>query len=146
MTPRHNKKPHHIRMYVQLGLTEARSRCTRNRKTLTEYQETNPRIPKSETRPTQPSKQHRTDSQNSESLSSSAQSANRVAIDRAVVGASHIRMVVRRYLRFLRVLRGVLRFDWHVCINARIEVRGRTWGIMMTLVRIVGGAGATMGW
>ena len=62
-----------------------------------------------------------------------------MATDRAVVGASHIRMVVRRYARLLRVLRGVLQFDWHLCVNARIEVRVRIqWGIRMDLVRIVG--------
>ena len=77
-------------------------------------------------RPTQPSEQHRTST---------------VAIDRAAVGASHIRLVVRRYARHLRVLRGVLRFDWHLCVNARVEVCVRErvqWGILMVLVRIVG--------
>ena len=62
-----------------------------------------------------------------------------MAIEHAVVGASHIRMVVRRYVRLLRILRGVLRFDWHLCVNGSIEVRVRVqWGIRMALVRIVG--------
>ena len=48
-------------------------------------------------------------------------------------------MVVRRYVRLLRVLRGVLRFDRHLFVNARIEMRVRVqWGILMALVRIVG--------
>ena len=62
-----------------------------------------------------------------------------MAIDHAAVGASHIRLVVRRYARLLHVLRGVLRFNWHLCVNARIEVRVRVqWGIRMVLVQIVG--------
>ena len=48
-------------------------------------------------------------------------------------------MVVRRYVRLLRVLRGALRFDWHLCVNGPIEMRVRVqWGIRMDLVRIVG--------
>ena len=67
-------------------------------------------------------------------------------MDRAVVGASHIGIVVRRYVRLLRVLRGVLQFDWHLCVNARIKLLVRVqWAILMALVWIMAYGNRTVG-
>ena len=57
-------------------------------------------------------------------------------------------MVVRRYVRLLRVLRAVLRFDCHLCVNARTV--GDTDGLGVDRKYIGTGqlvaGGTTLGW